>query len=225
MPLTKIIADSPDKNPDDNTKPTRPVPPKLRCEVPTEPASDLAPDPFDPASLRLGSAEVVGIGVKRVITNVAVVKPSKQEFVRVHRSADYRLDTATFEDSVDRQHYLVTQPLWNDLSSEIKPVRLVTAITRHGSLFLWPAVLPAPDGRANRWHDSMLAAQGIAVEHWVRVQADMAAGEYGIFRATGSLPEPDWPDLTFKEILRLAFQGRFIDSMDHPVLRALRGEI
>lgn len=207
----------PDENPDDQTKPIDSLPPK--------PDPNPAYDPFDPALLRLGSAESVGIGVKRIITTVAVGKPNKQEFVRAHPGADYRLDTATLEDTVDRQLYLVAQSLWPDLAAEIKPVKLVTAITRHGNLFLWPATLPPPDGRTNRWHESMLAAQDLATRHWVRVQAEMTAGEYSVFQATGNLPEPEWPALSFSEILKLAFQGRMIQTLDHPVLKTLRGEV
>lgn len=206
---------------DDDSRDNIQSPPPLQ-PIP-EPA--CTPDPFDPASLRLASADTVGIGVKRVITGIAVNKPTKQEFVRAHPDAEYRLDTATLQDGVDKQFYLVAPPLWADLAAEIKPVKLVTAISRHGNLFLWPAVLPPPDGRSNRWHDSMLTAQDLATRHWVRVQSELSAGEYAVFQATGNLPEPEWPPLSFGEILRLAFQDRFIKTMDHPVLKALRGEV
>jgi hypothetical protein len=43
------------------------------------------PDPFDPARLRLDpGAELVGI--KRVIANVPIRRPKRQEFIRVHPS-------------------------------------------------------------------------------------------------------------------------------------------
>lgn len=182
-------------------------------------------DPFDPSALRLGASATVGIGVKRVLNNVRCSKPNKQEFVRVHTSQEYRLETAILRDEVQREDYLVAPALWPDLAGEITPVRIAAAITRHGNLFLWPAVLPPPDGRSNRWHDSMLEAQQHAITSWVRVQADMAVGEYSLFEATGNFPEPEWPDLTFQQILKLAFKTRFVDSMDHAILKALRGEV
>ena len=119
----------------------------------------------------------------------------------------------------------VCRGLWPALTAEIKPVKLVTSISRHGNVFLWPATLPPPDGRTNRWHESMLAAQRLATEHWVRVQSDMPSGEYSVNQATGNLPEPEWPQMSFAEILKVAFQGRMIQTMDHPILKALRGEI
>lgn len=217
MTLTLHGSPSPDENRDDQSKPKQPLHSK--------PESVSEPDPFDPASLRLSSAESLGIGVKRVITTIAVNKPNKQDFVRAHCDAAYHLDTAILEDNVDRQIYLVAPCLWHELTAEIKPVKLVTAITRHGQIFLWPATLPSPDGRTNRWHESMLAAQRHATEQWVRVQSDMPSGEYTVHQATGNLPEPEWPEMSFAEIFKVAFQGRMIQTMDHPILKALRGEI
>jgi hypothetical protein len=53
----------------------------------------------------------------------------------------------------------------------------------------------------------------------------MSLGAYDVFEATGPFPEPQWPGIGFEELLRIAFKGRYIDSLDHPVLRRLRGEI
>lgn len=201
-------------------------PPKSGVAEQTTPDSHAATklDPFDPASLRLGASATAGIGVKRVLNNIPCSKPNKQEFVRVHPDESYRLETAILRDEVQREDYLVASALWRNLAAEIKPVRLAAAITRHGNVFLWPAILPAPDGRSNRWHESMLEAQSHATRYWVRVQADMSIGEYSLFEATGNFPEPEWPDLTFKQMLKLAFRTRMIDSMDHAILRSLRGE-
>ncbi len=41
---------------------------------------------------------------------------------------------------------------------------------------------------------------------WVRVYANMAVGRYEVAQATAPLPDPEWPELTFREILRIAFR-------------------
>jgi hypothetical protein len=38
------------------------------------------------------------------------------------------------------------------------------------------------------------------------------------------LPPPTWPELSFGELLKIAFKSRYIDTLDHPVLLKLRGE-
>jgi hypothetical protein len=46
------------------------------------------PNPFDPASLRLDQSYADTVGIKKLLTNVPVHKPYRQEFVR------YRLTPA-----------------------------------------------------------------------------------------------------------------------------------
>ena len=53
----------------------------------------------------------------------------------------------------------------------------------------------------------------------------MADGKYDVFEASGSIPDPEWPELPFREMLKLCFKDRYIDSLDHPVLQSLRGEV
>lgn len=184
-----------------------------------------APDPFDPASLRINPNTAAGaIGVKRKLVTLKVGKPDKMEFCRVHPSESYRIDTAMVEDKVNRECYLVAPSLWPELPDYIVLVRLCVAVNRHGATFLWPAKLPDPNGRPMDWHTSMLEAQELAVKSWVRVQADMSSGSYAVFEATGNLPEPEWPELSLAELLKLAFKARFIDSIQHPFLQELFGQ-
>ena len=51
-----------------------------------------APDPFDPAALRLDQIFTDGTAVKKLLTTIPVRKPSRQDFVRVHPDAptDFR---------------------------------------------------------------------------------------------------------------------------------------
>ena len=182
-----------------------------------------APDPFDPASLRLGQDFASSIGVKRVLTTVPCRKPNRHEFVRVRPGEDWRLETGAFEDKVNREIYLVRRDLWAELAGEVYPVCLFLAVSRQGDAFLWPVKLPGVDGRSNTWNDSALAAARLAESRWVRVAANMPGGMYDTFEAQGELSEPTWPELSFPEILRLCFKQRFIESVDHPAIRALRG--
>jgi len=188
--------------------------------APGEPAAD----PFDPSSLRLTADYGSQIGVKKVLTTVPCRKPNQQEFFRVQSGEGWRLETAVFEDQVQRESYLVDRTLWEELGAEIRPVCLFTAANRQSDLFLWPVKLPGPDGRTNSWNESAIAAAGLAETQWIRMVANMQAGMYDVLAAQGELSEPEWPDTTFGDVLRLCFRDRFIRDMDHPVLKALRGE-
>jgi hypothetical protein len=185
-----------------------------------------APDPFDPAALRL-SHDFTALGVKKALLTVPVRKPDKSWWVRVHPSADYALQTAVVELKEERETYLVAPALWPDLTAEatFSPRALFTAANRQGVLFLWPIRLPGADGKVDAWSQSALEAANKARAAWVRVSANMALGAYDVFEAPGELGQPDWPDKPFRELLAVAFKGKFIDTLDHPVLRKLRGEV
>lgn len=182
-----------------------------------------APDPFDLKALRLSQDFASSIGVKKVLATVPCRKPRPQEFVRVRQGVDWRFETAVLEDKENREIYLVHRDLWNELASEIHPVCLFLAINRQGDVFVWAVKLPAVDGRSNAWNESAVAAAQLAESKWVRMTANMKAGMYDLFEAAAELQEPEWPELSLSEILKLCFRDRYIESTDHSVIRALRG--
>jgi hypothetical protein len=198
--------------------------------TPSEPPSETeAPDPFDPATLCIGSDFNQTVGLKKAVLSVQVRKPDKAWWIRAHPDPAYRLQTAVIELRGERgggETYLVAPQLRADLAAEptFRPKLLVTAVNTQGVLFLWECNLPRDD-REDNWSKTALAALDLATKGWVRLAANMSAGGYDCWTATGNLPEPQWPELTLREILRLAFKDRLIDSLDHPVLRRLRGEV
>jgi hypothetical protein len=201
---------------------TPPAPPTAPAAPPARPEP---PDPFDPAALRLGADYAEGLGVRKVITMVPNRKPNKSEWFQVRPGEEWRLQTAVLEleKGVERSTYLVAPSLWADLSGEIAPALLLTCVNRANDLFLWRIKLPGSDGRSNTWTDSALQIAKAAETTWCRMVSDMANGIYTHYEPTGELPDPRWPELSFNEILKLAFRGRMIDSLDHPIIRELRG--
>lgn len=195
-----------------------------------EPAADEATpgaDPFDLASLRLAQDFASAVGVKKLITTIRAVKPSKEWWVRTHPDPAYRIQTAVLELKEDRETYLVAPSLWSALASEptFSPRLLVTSITRQGVLFLWPIRLPGADGRIDEWSRSAMDAADEAKSRWVRITANMNLGAYEIAVASGLVAEPVWPTITFQEIIDIAFRDKRISTWDHPVLQRLRGEV
>jgi hypothetical protein len=123
----------------------------------------------------------------------------------------------------DREIYLVDLNKVPDLKSECFAATLFTCITRTGVLFMWAVRVPATDGRTNDWHVSAATAAEQAMTHWIRIKANMSLRAYEIFLAESKIPEPEWPDLSFAEICRIAFKDRLINDPSHPVIRRLRG--
>ncbi len=188
-------------------------------------SEQAALDPFDPATLRLSQDFASTVGVKKILTKVPCRKPNRHEFVRVRPGVDWRVDTAVFEDNIDRETYLVQTDIIPDLAGEARPVCLRLAITKQGVLFLWPCKLPGADGRTNSWNESAVVAATCAEKRWVRVSSNNNASMYEVYEAVGDLAEPTWPDVSFRDVLELSFRDRRIDSHDHPILKSLRGEV
>jgi hypothetical protein len=209
-----------------NESPTDAVVESDATPTPVAPSATV-PDPFDPASLRLGANFSEGLGVKKVISTVPVRKPSKSEWFQVRPGDEWRLQTAVLEveNGVDRATYLVSPELWTDLHGEVAPALVLTCLNRVGDLFLWRVKLPAQDGRTNTWTESALRIAQAAERNWCRMVSDTGNGHYAHYEPTAELPPPEWPDMEFKEILRIAFSDRFIDTADHAVLRQLRGAV
>lgn len=194
---------------------------------PAAAGQNAAPNPFDPARLRLPQDFGATLGVKKALLTIPVRKPSKEWFIQVHPDEAYRVQTAVLELKEDRETYLVDPKLWPELAtreSTFGPRLIATAINRQGVVFLWPIRLPGSDGKLDEWNMSALEAVQLATGKWVRVAANMSLGAYDVFEATAKLPEPEWPTVAFAKLLKVAFKNRYIDSLDHPVLLRLRGE-
>jgi hypothetical protein len=181
------------------------------------------PDPFDLESLALGQGFAESLGVKKLLKTIPARRPNPQDFVRVHPNPDYRRNLLCVELKEDRESYLVRPEVAPELVGETVVKTFFTAITRQGVVFFWPVTVPPPDAKANEWWRSSREAAELAIVHWIRMKANMNLGAYEMFEAEGQIPEPEWPSLSYQELLRIGFRDRMIDRVDHPVIRRLRG--
>ena len=64
------------------------------------------------------------------------------------------------------------------------------------------------------------------LSHWSRVVANRSANIYDLYQPEHTIPEPDWSVLpAFQDMVENGFDDRRIASIDHPVLRKLRGYV
>jgi hypothetical protein len=178
---------------------------------------------FDLEQLRLPQNFADAIGVKKVLLTVPVRKPDRQWWVRVHPDEAYRMSALILDLKDERTTYIVNPALSSLVVDEVASMELFTAINRQGVVFLWPVRLPAPDGRRDEWNRSALVAADLAMRRWARVVSKFSMGAYEVFTTESALDEPEWPDVTFRELVSTAFKGRYIDTPDHEVLQRLRG--
>jgi hypothetical protein len=175
-------------------------------------------------ALRLPQDFAASVGVKKRLVHVQVTKPRTGWFVRSRPGDEWRAPVAMIVLKDEGESYVVHPKLAADLPDDVVHFELVTAINRHGTVFLWPLRKPN-SSRQDTWADSAITACQLAETRWLRITANMHAGAYDVFEAAGQLPEPEWPEESFKALFHLALKDRVIDSIDHPVIRKLKGAV
>ena len=161
--------------------------------------------------------------VKLQILKVAIRKPNKHEFIRVRPGDEWKCKVLTYKTGDVDELFVVAPAMLSALQQLTTPTQLHTAITQDGIVFLLPVTLPSSDGKPNSWNDTKAAAVQNAELNWVRIVANQARKAYDINLPVNPKPDPEWPDYSFDELLKLAFKGNVIDSIDHPVVKKILG--
>jgi hypothetical protein len=183
-----------------------------------------APNPFDPAALRITDGFAANGGAEKLLLVLHVQKPNKQSFVRVHPGPEFSIQIALLELKEEREFYAVAPSVAEQLPGEVRAVEICLAMTQQGTAFLWPVPLPSTDRKENSWSFSARTGADLAKTNWVRLTANMNAQCYDVHVAQGATADPVWPDKTLAELLKLGFgNGRLIDSLEHPVIQRLLG--
>ena len=90
---------------------------------------------------------------------------------------------------------------------------------------LIPVPLPGDTGTRNPWHESLAQAVEYSKLKWIRITANQHIGGYDVYEAEGLLPEPEWPEYDIDTLAEVAFRGKIIESLDHPVVQSLLGRV
>ena len=180
---------------------------------------------LDLKSLRLPANYGATLGVKKLLTSVRVGKIRTPHFFRAHLADDMTFDAMLLEDKEAQEYYVVDPLVAQEISDLVRPFRLHAAIDRQNNVSLIPVPLPGEDGTRNPWHESLAQAVEHSKQKWLRIKANMPLKGYDIYEAEGSLPEPEWPAHDIDALIQVAFRGKIITSIEHPVVQSLRGKI
>lgn len=195
----------------------------METSTPTQQAASSAAT--DLKALRLPANYGATLGVKKLLTTVPVSKPKKPQFFRTHAAADMTFAAMFLEQKESRESYVVLPDVAQEISELVRPVMLHAAIDRQNNVFLIPVPLPGEDGIRNPWHESLAQAVELAKLKWLRITPNMHTGGYDVYEAEGALPEPEWPPYSIDALVEVAFRGKIIISLDHPVVQSLLGRV
>jgi len=182
------------------------------------------PNPFDLKRLRYSQSRSEGPTARKIVSTVQVRKPNRQEFFRVSSDPSMRIETLVLDFKAEGMTYLVDPQIEPAIPGECAAKMLYFAVTRQGAVLLWPVRLPDEQGNLDPYNAAAHQAAFTAETRWTRIAANKGAGTYDIYEALDQLAEPEWPEMSFERILEMAFKARYIESLDHPVIRKLLGE-
>lgn len=171
--------------------------------------------------LKLGYGET--LSVKKVLVTVPVKKPNKATFFRIRDGEEWEFPALILERKEDNETYLVTADVAELVNGLVRAAMLYLAVDRKGNPTLVPVPLPGIDGRRNIWHESLLQAVELGKAKWVRVVPNMPAGANDVLEAQSVLDEPQWPANTMDQLVEIAFRGKIITDISHPVIQGLLG--
>jgi hypothetical protein len=190
-------------------------------------------DPFDEVYVPRDKT-YAGVGGNKETLVIAERKPNDQEWFRVHPDREMHQRVFIFTDKVSSEKgsilagktYLVLGSVAREpvIASRIREAVIYPVMTRQNALLVWVIVQAQPGKDWNDYPKSATMAAEIAMTQWILLQNIGGSYGYETWPVDGTqLPPPSWPKLTGKELLKKAFTGRVIDSVNHPIVQALTG--
>ncbi len=178
-------------------------------------------DELDLDNFRVDESMLVAAARDQV--SVPVDKP-KGFFFRVHPTE--ALIVSLLKDP-DGRFLLVSAVVANDplMAGYVAPYKLVLVIDRSGNLYLWPLrQVRMGETSYAAWESSAAIAEA-AKRIWLRMQWNKSLSAYDRYDAPFQPPEPQWPTRSIGDIVKVAFAGRVVASLEHPVVQQLLGRV
>ena len=185
---------------------------------------------IDLERVRARADQSIDLGVTTEYTMIPVRNPRPDEFFMCMADEDYSIDAHILSLKTENEWYMIDPDILPEiqLESQLRVRTLYVCVTMTVNFAPFVTCIPQHDemGKINPWHESGHITMEEAKQYWVRRQADKANSSYIITKAMNvELPDPKWPTMSLNEIIDRAFNNFFIDDIDHPVLKRLRGEV
>lgn len=173
-------------------------------------------------ALRIVDPAALGGDIEH-LAHIAVRKPKKDEYFRTHPDPAMSLTSLVWTDPDLGDVYFVAPEARQIMTESGRVVTLVLCQSRLRVNFIWPVNAGGSSGGGRGWVESSHHAVHMGKNLWIKIRGDRPAGMYQVLEAADQRGEPEWPNLDFKELLKLGFKDRLIGSADHPVVRRIQG--
>ena len=185
--------------------------------VTPKPKFDDGPNVFESLEDYAVSPSEIGIGETQVVLQVKFGRPRAQEWVRCHPEPERMKYFNAVRDQKTSKLFIVNPRVLSLVGTQARLYRVRQAITTDNELYLWPAPV---EGRLES-DITHLNAQQAALSQWIRIEWDGKA--FVAVEPQGDMGEPEWPELTFQQVLEMGLAGHLINNADHVLIRRLQG--
>jgi hypothetical protein len=200
------------------------MPPEAEAEHITDASEPTAPEgkPLSRFQDYILDDDAETLGEEMLLTTCPARQPRDSDLFRVRpddETSIWRMKSLIVEyrgedPAVPRGFYLIHPRLARVFSGLGKAHLLLTCVTNHGSMFIWPIRLV--EGFGDSWCKSRLRIAAMAEAQWVRVLGSQGNG-YAAVVSRKDHGEPKWQGGTLDELLGIAFDGRIVEELTHPL--------
>jgi hypothetical protein len=153
----------------------------------------------------------------------------KDVFFRIDRREEMQQPVAIFEykpeGRLSPEAHILTPDIAEQLGRRSRHAIIRVCICRPSILRLWAVKVPDADrGPPNSFTQTAWDAIPFLEKAWGRLDLNESGTGYDVVLPEGAWPAPEWPTDSLESLVHKAYRGRFIDSMDHPIIKALRGQ-
>ena len=197
--------------------------PATDSAIPPDIAAELDEEEKEFRALRRDLPGVKGSSTAGIVTIAVGKAPTKNEFFRTHPDFRPVVSLVDIEVGMEKQYFAVTSDMIEPLKQigiTVSDHTLYLTVTSGGAVRLVPVRAADEDGNQDEYTRTKEIGLIRGMQEWVRLYTDRANKAYKVYPApAGRFGEPQFPDLTYAKIFRLAFRdkGRLIDSMEHPL--------
>jgi hypothetical protein len=153
----------------------------------------------------------------------------KDVFFRIDPREEMQQPVAIFEykpeGRLSSDTHILTPDIAEQLGRRSRYAIVRVCICRPNIARLWAVKVPDTDrGSTNSFTQTAWEAIPFLEKAWDRLDLNESGTGYDVVLPESAWPEPEWRTDSLGSLIHKAYRGRFIDNMDHPIIKALRGQ-
>jgi hypothetical protein len=168
-----------------------------------------------------------GAGVRREQLTIPQGRP-RDTFFRIDPRPEMMMSVAIYEHRAEGRlspdTYILDPAVADQLGRRAKPALIRVCYCRPSILRLGAVKVPlAERGRPNTFTETAWEACAVLERQWGRIDMNESGTGYDVILSETPWPDPEWRDDSLASLVAKAFKGAFVDSMEHDIIKALRG--